>query len=481
MVLIKLLERSIGIISTIVLARILVPEDFGLNAMSTSVIALIALMRAFNFDVFLIQKQTSERSYYDTAWSYNVCMGLASAVLLTLLAPHAANFFSDERLVSVLYVLAIGAFVTSLQNIGVVDFRKNLEFHKEFTFILTRKLVGFIVAMLIAFTYKSYWALILGTLASHLTGLIMSYIIHPYRPSLCFKATKELFGFSSWLQINNLLFFTKLRSADFVIGRQLGGHELGVFSIAYEISNMSTTELIAPINRAVFPGYSKMKNIDELRQGFIDVIALIICIALPVGAGLSATAPLFVPLALGSNWIEIIPVIQILAFFGVVNAMQSNLGHALLAVGLPKLLTMLAAIYVALLIPTLIFQATNNGIVGAAWAYLGVSLITMPLNYSVIMRVLKIEIQSLINVLWRPLLSTIVMYALVHSSVMYYSYKPNFLSNVLGLIISIALGIVAYIACLFVLWIMSKRPAGAEMVILKLLKNRLFAIRPDAQ
>ncbi len=480
MVFLKLLERSIGIISTIILARLLLPEDFGINAMASSVIALIELMRAFNFDVVLIQRQTSERDYYDTAWSFNVCMGVISATILFLIAPFVADFYNEDRLVAVLHVLAIGTFITSLENIGMVDFRKNLEFHKEFSYVFFRKIAGFIVVLIVAYSYRSYWALILGTMAAHTAGLIISYIIHPYRPTLCFKAAKELFSFSSWLFVNNVLFFTKLRSADFVIGRILGGHALGIFSIAYEISNMPTTELIAPINRAVFPGYAKMKNIAELRQGFLDVVGLIFCFSLPVGMGLSVTAPIFIPILLGDKWYEIIPVVQLLAFFGVVTAMQTNLGHVLLAMGKPRILTLLAAVQISLLVPFLVFQTSSHGIIGAAWAYLIVALMTMPLNYMILMKNLELKLKTLLSVLWRPFFATLLMYFTVHKFVAYIEADSTNLGMGVGLGLSIALGTLVYSSTLLGLWLLAKKPSGAEKAVLASIR-KIFRRSVDKQ
>ncbi len=86
MVFFKLTERSIGLISTIILARLLIPEDFGLIAMAMSIIAILELLGAFGFDVAIIQNQQAERKHYDTAWTYNVLFAIGSTLILALLA-----------------------------------------------------------------------------------------------------------------------------------------------------------------------------------------------------------------------------------------------------------------------------------------------------------------------------------------------------------------------------------------------------------
>src|SRR5215510_14071866 len=107
MVSFKLLDRALGLLSTLILARLLVPADFGLVAMATSIIAALALLGAFSFDVSLIQNPDTQRRHFDTAWTFNVFFGLFCGVLLALLAYPAAAFYREPRLESVMYVLAL--------------------------------------------------------------------------------------------------------------------------------------------------------------------------------------------------------------------------------------------------------------------------------------------------------------------------------------------------------------------------------------
>ena len=472
MVLFKLLERGIGLISTIILARLLLPQDFGLIAMAMSIIAALELLHAFSFDLALIQKQQTTREHYDTAWSFNVIFGVLSASLLYLLAPIASAFYEEERLQLVIYFLAIGMLITSLQNIGVVDFRKKMEFSKEFKWLLSRKIVAFVVTVSLAFTIKNYWALVAGMLAGKLTATILSYIMHPYRPRISFAASKELFSFSSWLLINNILFFLKIRSADFVIGKIAGGKDLGLFSVSYEISNLPTTELIAPINRAVFPGYATIsKQLNELRHGFVNVLGVIMLFALPIGVGISLTSVLFVPILLGEKWLEIIPIIQVLAFFGVVSAMQTNIGSVFLALGNPRIITYMALLYVVILIPSLIYAVGNWGILGAAWTYLTVSVLTMPLSYHLVLKAINLSWTSIYLIFWRPAVASIIMYFCVANYLALYDYQSSILVNIFGLLSSAIIGVVLYSTITLILWRLSGKPYGAESVVLDRLSN----------
>jgi len=473
MVLFKLLERGIGLISTMILARMLVPHDFGLVAMALSIIAALELLYAFSFDVALIQKLEITNDHYNTAWSFNFSFGVFSALILYFIAPYAANFYSEERLELIIYLLAIGMLISAIENIGIVDFRKNMQFDKEFKWMISRKLVSFVVTVSLAFYLQSYWALIFGMLSGKLTGTVLSYTMHPYRPRLSFAAAKELFAFSVWLLINNLLFFLKLRSADFIIGRLSGSRDLGLFSVGYEISNLPTTELVAPINRAVFPGYANMSdNIKKLQQGFIDVLSVIYLFAVPIGVGIAVTANLLVPVFLGPKWVEIVPIIQILAFFGVASAVQTNIGSVFLALGKPRLLTMLAVLYVTVLIPSLLYTVETWGIVGAAWTYLAVSLLIIPITYHLGLKVLQLSWGAIWEIVWRPSVAAAIMFFCVYHYISLFDYNSDIYTSVIVLFSSAALGAILYVAMIVSFWMLSKKPKTAEYLVIQLVANK---------
>lgn len=152
----KLLDRSLGLISTLILARVLVPQDFGVVAMAMSFVALLELATAFGFDVALIQKQTRDRNHWDTAWTFNVLLGLSVAVAMVSGAPYVADFYRQDALEHVIRALAIGSMVQGFENIGVVAFRTEMRFDREFRFLISKKLVAFAVTIPAALILDSY-------------------------------------------------------------------------------------------------------------------------------------------------------------------------------------------------------------------------------------------------------------------------------------------------------------------------------------
>ena len=474
MVLFKFTERGLGLISTIILARLLIPQDFGVVAMAMSVIAVLELMGAFSFDVALIQNANAGRDHYDTAWTFNVLFALASALLLVVLALPMAIFYAEPRLEYVMYWLAVGMAVQGFENIGVVAFRKDMRFDKEFKFLFGKKISSFAVTVPLAFILQDYWALVIGTLTGRLAGTLLSYLVHEYRPRFSLAARSELFHFSKWMFFNNVAAFFRYRSADFIVGRFGGPHALGLFSVAYEISNLATTELVAPINRAVFPGYAKMSNdVAELRQGYLNVAALIALLSLPAAFGIAVIAPLLVPVFLGDHWLETIPLIQILAVFGALVAIQNNNGSALLALGKPQVVTGLAALSGILFLPMLIVLTMWYGVMGAAWANLIVVLVMIPINYVFIFRALNMRTSHIVREIWRPIVATAVMTVAIQWYVVEIVAATNIGMQIAHLMVSIVIGLITYPVASLALWQFSGRPSGAEQHVLDYLRRYL--------
>jgi lipopolysaccharide exporter len=310
-------DRMIGLLSMVVLARLLLPADFGVVALAMAMVSVVDDLADFGFDMALIQNQTADRSHYDTAWTFNVARGLVASVALALLAHPLALFFEDPRLDEVLLVLAISPFLAGFYNIGTVAFRKNLTLNKEFIFRIIPRLIGVIATIAFALVWRNYWALVVGTLTGIGIRLPLSYLMHSYRPRLSLAASRGIMDFSKWMLMTSIGDMVSQKAGTFMIAKLLDTASLGVFSMSSQIANMASQELIAPIKQALFPGYAKLAHdIALLKKAFLDVYGILVLLALPAAIGIGLTAEFFVPLLLGPKWHGAVPVIEILVISG---------------------------------------------------------------------------------------------------------------------------------------------------------------------
>ncbi|MGH8769607.1 MAG: lipopolysaccharide biosynthesis protein [Burkholderiales bacterium] len=480
MVAFKITERSIGLISTVILARLLVPADFGLVALAMAIIGVLELMSAFGFDLALIQNQTARREHYDTAWTFNLIIFAAVALILVALAQPAAAFYEDARLAPIMYWLALGTAILGFENIGVVAFRKELWFGQEFKFLAAKKLSAFAVTVTLALIFRNYWALVAGIITSRLSGVALSYALHPYRPRLSLAARADLLHFSKWMLLSNIIRSLHDSLGNFIIGKMAGAHTLGIFSVSYEISTLPSSELSAPIHRATLPGFAKMSADREvIKKGFLDVLSLTALIGLPAGLGIAAIAEPLVWVMLGAKWVDTIPLISLLAVFGAVALLESNPHYIFIAVGKPKLTGLLTTLQFALKVPVLILALGAFGVIGAGMALLFVQSLMLPLAYGIVMRILELKLRQILKVLWRPLVSAFVMYFAVRA--LSWPESDQFVEHLVEMIALTGAGFSVYVTLIFALWKFSGSPYGAEQLVLEKMPLPMLKLKREKQ
>jgi O-antigen/teichoic acid export membrane protein len=471
MVLFQLLDRVLGLISTIVLVRLLSPTDFGIVAMGLAFVFMAEFLTAFGFDIVLIQHPNPTEEHYHSAWTCNVVFACAITTVLLAVAWPAAQFYRQAEVFWVLCALAFGPLLTSLENIGVVRFRKELQFRKEFTFRASRRLLAFVVTLPLAFLLRSYWALVGGILMTKLGGSVLSYMAHEFRPRFCLAKVKELFGFSKWLLISNIVSFFMGCSTDFIVGRLRGPASLGLYNISYEISRIPTADLSASINRALLPGFAKLDTDNDLHAAYGNAMGVLVLIALPAAAGVYAVTQFLVPVLLGSKWLETIALVEILAFNGAVLMILSSIGAVLIARGYLDYVTKTNVLYVLLLVGMLAILVSRYGVVGAACAALGTSVVMTPVYLYLMKRQLGVGVKVFARAIIRPALASILMALIVRWALPEYERSMSIQHAASLLVGGVALGIAVYAVTVTLLWVIAGRPVSAERLVLERIRN----------
>lgn len=474
MVLFKLLERSLGLISTLILVRLLSPADFGIVAMATSFIFMAEMLAAFGFDIALIQKQDATEAHYHTAWTCNVTLGAAIAAIMLGAASSIAQFYKQPDVFWVVCALSLGPLISGLENIGVVAFRKDMQFRREFMFQLSRKVIGFMVVVPLAYFTHSYWALVAGILTAKLAGTVISYLSHPFRPRFSLVHVRALLRFSKWLLLNNAAAFFKERSSDFVIGRLEGATSLGVYNVSYEFANMPTTELSAPINRALLPGFARMIGDPQaMHAAYRNSIGMLALLAVPASAGIYAVAPLFVPVLLGPKWLAGVQLLEILAFNGGLLLAHSSICTVLIASGHPQRVMATNALYVVILLVLFGLLIPAYGLTGAAVAALATSVLTTPAYLYHVKRSIGVPARIFVLASVRPVLAALIMALLLRWLLPAWDPQMGHGISIAWLFGGVAVGVGAYVAAVLAIWFMAGRPDGAERALLDRLRAAL--------
>lgn len=466
--------RSLGLVSTMILARLLAPADFGLIAMAMSVVALLETMTQFGFETPLIHKRDASRDDFDTAWTLNILLATMVAGALVLLAPLAAGFYKEPRVETILYFVAAGNFFLAFQNIGTVQFRKQLNYSRDFSLQIAQKAAMLAVTIPLAFWLRSYWALVAGMVAGNVVAVIVSYWFLPYRPRFCLGSWRELYGYSKWLQVNSVLRYVRDRGDVLIMGRVLDAGGMGIFSVAKEVGSTVPNTLVAPLNRAVLPGYSRIAHdATQLRDGYKSMLGMVALVAIPASVGVAALAGLIVPVALGAKWLAAVPLVALLSLAGVTRSLTASTISVHYATGQPRQQTLTTAVQAVTLLPAVAVGVMYFGVQGAAWAYLLHSfLVFMPVCYWILFRTTPITPADTWQPLWRPLLSSVIMF-LVTKPLSDMWAVPGTLQALPPLLVLALLGAALYVSAMALLWLLSGRPEGAEKALLRRVGPRL--------
>jgi len=369
----RMTNRVLGLVRTVILARLLLPEHFGLLGIAALTISTLETFSQPGLAMALIQKKEDIRSYLDTAWTTSVIRCLLIFLVLTLLAPYVAQFFKAPEAKIVIQVFAISVIITGLRNIAVLYFQKELDFKRQYLYEISIILGNISIAIPAAFLLRNVWALVLGGIAGSITRFIMSYILHPFRPRLRFDLEKfqNLFGFGKWVFASSILFFLITQGDDIFLGKILGVTALGFYQMAFMISNLPTTEISRVISHVTFPAYSKIQeDTQRFATAYLKVMQMITFIAIPLAGAIFIFASDLISLLFSDKWMPVVPIVKILVWAGLLKALIDATSSVFNAVGKPEINTKWQIINIFVLALSIYPLAKLWGIIGISFAVL---------------------------------------------------------------------------------------------------------------
>ena len=478
MVTLRFLMRLFGLVSTVVLARVLTPDDFGLVGIALSLIASLEAFTTFGTNLAITRERTPGTHLYNTAWTIELLRGVFITLLLIIFAKPAALFFGDPRVEPVIYAISIGSLIQAVENVGIVDFMKGLRFDQEFRLFLSTKMIAFVVTVCAAIILRNHWALVLGYLAYRASRTALSYAMHPFRPRLSLRARRELFGFSSWVWAYSLISFANGQGQTLIAGKVLDGRALGFFRVGAEVGALPATEIQAPVLRVLFPGVSKIGG-DRARsaQLFVDAFCMILLVQTAFSAGLALTAYPFVRVVYGDAWVGMAPFV---AFVSIATLFQSSGCIAepmLVATGRPKLFTAIVLISMAIRLPLVALGLHFGGLTGAGWSLVAASIIEAGLTTVLTVRVLGLPIVVLAAGVWRPAVAAGTMAVAVYGLTIIWGSAVGLLGQVAMLVSLAVAGGIVFVASQAALWLLAGKPDGPEAHLLRFLSERLAGLR----
>lgn len=402
------LNRVVQLTKVAVLAQLLPPKEFGILGIGFLTLAVFESFSQFGINAALIQqKDENVDRYLDTTWLLQIFRGVLLVSLIYLIAPHAASLFGEPRATNVIRVLGIGPLLLGLKNPGTVYFKKTLQFHLRFAQVMSGTLVNFCIAVTLGVLLGNVWALVAGSVAGNITSVIVSYLLHGYRPNLNFdpELARELIDFGKWVFGSSIVGFLQNQGDDVFVGWFLGATPLAFYQMAYRFSNAPATELTDVINNVTFPTLSHVQDdYQKLRNGYFRTLRFSVFLAFPAAVGIALVAPSFVRVFLGTAWLPTVPVMQALAIWGGLRALDSTNFSILYALSRPDLVMKLKLVRVVVIALGIFFAADRYGLLGVAAVLIVAATLVAPLGTYLTLRLIDGSARRFLRNLLHPLI-----------------------------------------------------------------------------
>jgi PST family polysaccharide transporter len=384
-----------------VLARLLEPADFGLVALASVFVGFTHVIAEEGMVDALVQRKELERGHLDAAFWAALAFAFAMALLLVALAVPIASLLGEKELAPVLAALALAIPIGSSSLVQRALLTRELKFRSLALRSLAAITVGSIFGVTAALLGFGVWSLVVQNLVGVTTGTLVLWRVTGFRPRLAFSYShcRQLLAFGGNVVGFRLLIYFTRRADELLIGAFLGPAALGFYTIGYRMLRVLIQVTSSLIDRVSFPLYSRLQDKPaRLRRAFYKSTSFAALIAFPAFLAAAVLAPQVVELFFGPKWAESVPVMQILAFFGLIQVLTYLNGTTIKALGKPGWLLVIVGITAALKVSAFLV-AVQYGLVAVAVAATCVGWIVAPLYYWGVRRLVDIRLLEY----WRSL------------------------------------------------------------------------------
>lgn len=453
--------KGLGFLNTVIMARLLLPADYGIAAMAMLVVSLIQALMDFGATTALLRKGEVSRDEIDSAWTLGVLQSLGVGLILLAVSPLAASYFKEPRVEYVLWVLAACVALAGAGNIGFTLAQKAFNFSLAFRLGVICKSLAVVVTIAAGYWLRDYRALVIGIATGYISGCIVSYWLHPYRPRWNTSKIGEIWAVTKWLMLAGVGGFI-LRKGDEIIAARIGSTgEFGLYNVGADLGQLPTGEVGPAMLRAFLPVLAAMRGgADEINAAVLKTVAAVNTITLPIGFGFAAVAVPATNLILGPAWGGASQFVATFALASTLQIMQSPLSTLLLLRGHTKVQSHVIWLEFAVFLVSAAALVPAFFLIGLVWARMLGSLASLAATALAVRRYCGISLRSVAKAVMRPLLGAIAMYLLVQTVVNHID------GDAMRLGLGIACGAVTFTLWSVFSWMLTGRPAGLESTVL---------------
>lgn len=446
----RIVQQIIQFLLSVILARLLSPEDFGLIAMVMVFTSFAGMLADGGFNSALIQKKDISENHTSTVFWINLIISILLFILTYIIAPVLADFYENSKLEEIFRIIAITFIISAVGNVPSALLQKEMRFHVITKIDTIAALFSGILAIGMACSGAGVWSLVAQPI---LAGTIMSVMrcwACLWIPKFIFNrnALKEIWGFSG--NMFGFLFINYwARNADsLIIGKMFGSATLGLYNRAYGLMLLPITQIHGAINQVMFPALSSIQE-DKPRVAriYLRAVGIITLFSYPMMLGLFVVAEPFVLAMYGKKWSGVSPILQILALVGLIQSLVSSSGILLLSQGRADRLLYSSAAFYTLFIASFIVGTALGSIYAVTICYALANLITAYPTLKIYGKVVDLSANQILRASAGPFYSALGM------SIVVFTVKliiPPDWPVELSLTFLVAIGMIVYMGAVLI-------------------------------
>ena len=470
----KFLARSLDLVSLLVLARLLSPEDFGLVAIATTVLVIVETV----FDLPLVQALVRQGDLSDsmltTAFTLGLMRGLTICLIMVLAAWPLAWIYGDPRLTALLAALALAPAMRSVVSPRLVLFMQRFDFRPEFALDLIQKGATWAVAIGAAILTGSYWSLAIGSVVGPTAAAAASYVIAPMRPAFGLSEWARFKDMIGWHTVAQVLSAFTWQIDRLLLPRFTSLSVFGNFTVADNLASIPHQTFVGPLIRPLMAAFSKFEpGTPPLAAAFLKATHALVLVGAPILIVLAFLAEPVIAVVAGSGWDAAALILQWLCFASLIGLPAIAMPPLAMVLDRTQYATLRMALEFAARVPLTVAGLMLFGLMGALFARVASAVVAYLASAFLSRRLIGVSLALQFRTLLLSLLPALPMIAFLAFAQSELAGDIVDLRLILTLGTSVALALGIFWVSALALWTLRGRPAGLESTIVQMAADLL--------
>jgi len=393
------LSKTISLLTVSILARFLTPESFGVVALATLAIEYLSIFNDFGLATALIHRRENLEEASNIVFTINLIVSICLTLITFLVSPIVASFFREVELIPILRWLGLSFTLNALGSVHKARLQREMQFGRKLIPEVGNNVVKGIVSLALATAGYGAWSLVYGQLSGLAISNILLWIVIPWVPRLILiaKTATQLFNYGFSIMADKALTILGDSFDYLLIGRFFTSASLGIYTLAYKLPELLVITTLNVLAGVFFPAFSTIQNQPEvLKKSFLASTKYVQLLVTPICLGMIVAADPIIKVVFGAQWLEAIPLMQILSMYTLVLSIGYHAGDVYKAIGRPDILIKLS-IPILIIRIIAIWIGAQQGLMGVAYGHLTATCIELIIRTIVTIRIIKISLLDIIK------------------------------------------------------------------------------------